>query len=408
MDEKVKIPKKHYLGMIKRSNDELPLGFITPWGEDAAARKRMATVDSWASQGDWYNSTVTKVEPQIIDNIPLSGFKFTSSIRNSGYGGHDKWRIEDPRGFELEITSGNLATLMSVGMIDHGEITDQCVWGRQGANNILLSVATEDYKSAVENTVVFNTSASWSNVKLGDTVTLQNNVTGIWMGRMHPIYFECSEIDTNTGRGKDQIRHDTKMVHVIFIEGVKKTHYGTVNQVQLIANPKLSSISPTSNVLSQAEAECLVNNYISSEDTDIVSSNYKTVLSLTFGKAKFTLDKIPLKIHSDSELDALCNYQMNNVYLTFKNGKFGKVETRRSWNNTHTYTISLYDTDCLANNELKSIIMSNTHCGSAWNNYIPSYTFDTDSYEFDSSDNFCNLQLTVTSASGTIIKQMIK
>ena len=76
----VKIPTKHYVGMVKRANDTLPLGFMTPYGEDAAAKKRMATVDSWAGQG--YYGNTNKIEAQTIDNVPLSGFRLTSSIRS--------------------------------------------------------------------------------------------------------------------------------------------------------------------------------------------------------------------------------------------------------------------------------------------------------------------------------------
>ena len=47
--QNVKIPAKHYVGMVKRQHDDLPLGFITPWGEDAAAQKRIATVNNWES-----------------------------------------------------------------------------------------------------------------------------------------------------------------------------------------------------------------------------------------------------------------------------------------------------------------------------------------------------------------------
>ena len=77
--DNVKIPAKHYVGMVKRDTEKLPLGFITPWGDDAAAVKRMATVDQWSKQG--YRSTA--LEPLVIDNVPMSGFKMTTDIRSS-------------------------------------------------------------------------------------------------------------------------------------------------------------------------------------------------------------------------------------------------------------------------------------------------------------------------------------
>ena len=92
----VKIPEKHYVGMVKRQTEKIPLGFITPWGEDAAAKKRMDTVDSWAKQGYYGGKSLPAM---VIENTPMAGFKMTTDIRSSSYGGVDKWRIEDPRLF---------------------------------------------------------------------------------------------------------------------------------------------------------------------------------------------------------------------------------------------------------------------------------------------------------------------
>jgi len=46
MKENIKIPAKHYVGLVKRKNSKLPIGFMTPWGEDTAAKNRMASVDT--------------------------------------------------------------------------------------------------------------------------------------------------------------------------------------------------------------------------------------------------------------------------------------------------------------------------------------------------------------------------
>jgi len=406
MVDKIKVPEKHYLGMIKRQSDELPLGFMTPWGEDSSAKKRIATVDSWASQGNRYNAT-SKVEAQVIDNVPLSGFKFTASIRNSGYGGYDKWRIEDPRGFELEITSGNLASLMSVGMIDRGEIIDQCVWGRQGANNILLSTATDEYKEAVKNTQVFNSSASWSDVKLGDTITLQNTITGIWLGRQYPIYQGYSEhVDQNLS--KDHIVNDNKMVHVIYtpngVESARK-YLNKINQLHLIASPKLSGITHCDTPLTRAQAELLANQYLTSDSTEICSSTYRDELDLSFGKAKYTLDLLPLNINSSSDLDALLKSKSADVFVMTDNETFGKLSNNNHWgrtNNAKQYIIRKHDTQSLAKNELREFLSRDNGY------YRNSWQYVQIEYDFDKGDKFYNLQLTATTAEGNILKRLIK
>lgn len=68
-----------------------------------------------------------KLQPRIIDNIPLDGFRITKSV--SRYSTSNKlWRILDPRGFELEITSANLEELILNGVIVDGWISGQCQW----------------------------------------------------------------------------------------------------------------------------------------------------------------------------------------------------------------------------------------------------------------------------------------
>ena len=66
------------------------------------------------------------VQPIIIDNEPLEGFKIDHMI--SRYRGNKLWRIIDPRGFQLEITSGCLEDLIFSGMVDKGLIIGACVW----------------------------------------------------------------------------------------------------------------------------------------------------------------------------------------------------------------------------------------------------------------------------------------
>src|SRR5574343_534640 len=75
-----------------------------------------------------------KFKPRIIDNTPQIGFQFTKSVRRTYWGGGNVvWRVLDPRGFELEISSANLARIMDCSCIKEGVIEEPCVWGRSGA-----------------------------------------------------------------------------------------------------------------------------------------------------------------------------------------------------------------------------------------------------------------------------------
>src|SRR4051812_1534070 len=124
-NKSIKIPAQHYVGFSKRGDDEILLGFMTVEGTDSAAQKRKATVDSWAS-----GSGKNRIPAQVFENKLLSGFKMGKSIRH-GYGwgqGTVKWRVEVPRGFELEISSPNFASLIACSTIENGEILEKCIW----------------------------------------------------------------------------------------------------------------------------------------------------------------------------------------------------------------------------------------------------------------------------------------
>lgn len=125
----------------------IPLGFATPYEENAAGRKRQASVDTWAKG---YHSETADFPAEIIENVLAAGFKITDDIKRTYYGGGNVvFRVEDPRGFELEIQSQNLMTLIAlVGLNAGGEIPGQCCWGRDGASNILIHESSEEYKQA--------------------------------------------------------------------------------------------------------------------------------------------------------------------------------------------------------------------------------------------------------------------
>lgn len=111
--------------------------------------------------------------PKVLDNVPQAGFKFTEEVRRVYWGGGNVvWRVLDPRGFQLEISSSNLARIMDCSTITNGEIMDQCIWARDGANNILIPLTSDIYQEYLESTKKRNTSfkISMKDVKPGDTI----------------------------------------------------------------------------------------------------------------------------------------------------------------------------------------------------------------------------------------------
>ncbi len=83
-------------------------------------------------------------QPQIIDNVPMSGFKIAKFV--SRYSTSNKlWRIDDPRGFQLEISTSNMEDVLQEGSVVKGEILGLYKWdfGKNGIGKAKL-IKVED------------------------------------------------------------------------------------------------------------------------------------------------------------------------------------------------------------------------------------------------------------------------
>lgn len=393
-DKNIKIPAKHYVGMVKRNTEKLPLGFMTPWGEDEAAKKRMATVDSWASRG--YNSS--KLPAMVIDNVPLGGFKMTTDIRSSSYGGSDKWRIEDPRGFELEITSHNLAQLLSVGMIDRGEIADTCVWARDGQQNVLLSTSTEEYKAAVQNTAVAAMSASWRDVKVGNTILLQNNVTGVWLGRMRGI-----EFDRYNGRKNDSyLVVGDKLMHVIHVKEKDKLHD---HKLILVSSPKLASIV-NKDTITESEAETLANQLLIDPKCSVEQAGYKHYIALSIGTVKagdnLKLSLKPLSVPTSDMLVSLTDYKSKQFIFTKSSQYLNRIVSSMHYG-AAPFTALCYDKTAFENNQIVPVGEMVQERAGMWGRTNTVWKQTTHQYNFNEYDSFYYVEIEIETKAGTKI-----
>lgn len=209
----IKIPEKVYVGFQgRRTEDEVPLGFMTPYDETAAGKKRQATVDSWA-QGYGYGREKT-FNSIVIDNAPMIGFKIGRAIRRSSrYSGTStSVRIEDPRGFELEISIENLVMLMKNNIMEDCELQQECVWGREGAKNVLLPVNSEDYALYLKTQTLISNKVSLKDIKVGDVIKLLGDADSYeYMGAMFPIVKTTKYGDYHPYSGNDLEGMDIKV-----------------------------------------------------------------------------------------------------------------------------------------------------------------------------------------------------
>ena len=119
---------------------------MTYYEDNSAFRKRMRTGLSWAKFG-----TGKQDDGHVIDNNSVSGFEICESV--SRWSTQNKvFRIKDPRGFVVEVPSGNIPSILSCTTVVNGIIQEECIWARQGQDHILLPVTSKPYQEAVINT----------------------------------------------------------------------------------------------------------------------------------------------------------------------------------------------------------------------------------------------------------------
>lgn len=130
----------------------------------SSTKKMQETGRRWARKGD------DKDSGEIIDNLPTKGLYVGNSV--SRWSTSNKlFRVEDPRGFTVEIPTDNLATLLHHTTVINGVVQEECVWGRDGGNHILLPVNSEPYKRALKNQdIIENKLVNISDLKEGDCV----------------------------------------------------------------------------------------------------------------------------------------------------------------------------------------------------------------------------------------------
>lgn len=335
---KINIPEKHYCGMQTRSNESIPLGFITPYGTNSAAQKRMSTVDKWAS-----NYAAKKTLPsQILDNVPISGFKLSDTIKRvSSWGsGNVIWRIDDPRGFELEITNNNLMQIMLCASIIDTEIMCPCVWGREGANNILIPIDSPLYKNAIKNTERQSKKISIKDVQPGNNVVLQNGTTGVYLGSFFDITFNDSSSNEYPTRLP---KIDSKKKHFILTKIPEHGWRSGKECILAIASPKIAEIKNTSTI-TLLESQEIINSAINKEDLLIVDGRWNSIYSFI----GVTSDNNTLLSLTLEEINDIINFSKE------RNNYFTKQVVIADIGNPETLLYTNTSCVCSANDEIKS------------------------------------------------------
>ena len=306
------IPDEHYVGLQlrKESGGEVMLGFATPVAKDKAYSKRKSTVDSWSKN---YQNQMAKSDPRregkVLPNTLSAGFEIARSVRRSGWnGGNVVWRVVDPRGFELEVSSANLASILDCSTVVNGVIQERCIWGRDGANNILVPEDSEPYREFVKLTQLKDQAASKAigvrDLKPGNMITLESGEVVEYMGKFYCVKHEyldtMDEFERRRGAGS---AWDRVVERFVYKTNIKPD--GRQSGVELVSRLKVANIVDGDRVVDIKDNA----KYINEKECTRRFGNYIYVSA-----TKLTAKDIKLTVEEVDAAEAIADVRSKETY----------------------------------------------------------------------------------------------
>jgi len=144
--------------IVKALHKDKDLSYMTYVGPKSALEKRKETGRSWAmprtqkwdaNLKKYVDIPFTKPPEFEYENEPLEGFFIAESVAR--WSTQNKlFRVRDPRGFVVEVPTGNISTLLKYTTVSKGFIQEKCLWGREGPNHVLIPDGSDYYKDAMK------------------------------------------------------------------------------------------------------------------------------------------------------------------------------------------------------------------------------------------------------------------
>jgi len=298
VNHSIQIPDQMFVAFVRSNQDGyVHKGYTIPYGTDSASKKRQLNL-----RHSTHADREGGLEPVVLENKPMYGFKISRKLRANG------WRsdiqtvsIEDPRGFEFEVSVANLIMLTDSNLIHNGEIIQQCVWARDGAINILLPINSQPYLDAVVNTERVSKRVNTRSVKPGNKVLLHDGIKGVYMGSMYTIMRDYNR----------NLSISQKKKHIVRVEGDS----GTSVEYHGYPTMKISEVLDSTPQTKEALSQQLVNDI---KDKTVtfrkVTSGYGHVSTLTYGDTLIFAKKERRSISYDEAMKAKSNSSILGVY----------------------------------------------------------------------------------------------
>jgi len=317
------IPAHLYMGIHGRAQSASPMAAITAWGTDAAAKKRMATVDSHSK------------DAVQIANEPLSGFKVVDVAWK------DELRVQDPRGFSVSVKSKHVMELIKSCTMHKSEILEPCVWARRSGDNVLLNTQDASYAHAIMQTEVSNSKVAWSKAHMGNRVTLQNGVQGVYLGKMHAL---CVQESSSMIQKQENLIHAEPVAkHVVLESAVNRYTRAPQTTMHMSANLKLARVD-SDVTCDVSQAECEVNEFLC-DNTTWASGSYLTQV-VACAHTPWRMDQIELQL---APHDPSRNSHSVKLWVQLSADQIGSVGATNKLNQTQ---IRMLDVHAFMRNEL--------------------------------------------------------
>jgi hypothetical protein len=197
------IPKKIRVGFQNRSDTFTgKLAYVIYYDEKNVIRKET----SWKG---WCDKKIPALE---LDNSPRNNYVFNKGVRRYGDwrgSGRSMVRVYDPRDFEFEITVENVIGLLMHSDVSKRDIVQECVFGWQGSELVLLPVNSEEYQKSVQYTAKQDKKISAKELVKGHVYTQKKHEAKLTYIGYFQYYEEYSYRTQQQGdKGKRHVFYD--------------------------------------------------------------------------------------------------------------------------------------------------------------------------------------------------------
>jgi hypothetical protein len=165
-------------------DDVIALGFVSYRDADTNQIHHKSSMDKWGDKNMLRFSYI---------NEPTTGFRVVGFV--SRWTTSNKFiRIEDPRGFQFEVSIDNFVDLLRETTIVNAIIQDKVVYGWDDAGISLYKEGSEKYNEGIDNFVAISEpNISIKDITIGTIVKLKNGRTVQWCGPWYYIEYDWND-----------------------------------------------------------------------------------------------------------------------------------------------------------------------------------------------------------------------